>query len=132
MKDGNCSLYLYVAGENFDSDAFSKSLGPSLKGSIGSRTNRLKGVVEKYWKSKETEIADSEFVGDALFDLLETYKSSLLSLRPLDDKDIGANIVVHNSDLYSQRGYSFSKELLGLLVEVGAEVDIDVYGPDEE
>ena len=132
MSIDTCSLYLYIAGKNFDPDAFNKTLALSLKGNIGSRNNRLKGVVEKYWKSKETEVPTSDFVGDALFDLLEFYKSALLSLRPIDDMDIGANIVVHNSDIHSQRGYSFSKELINLLSEIGAEVDIDVYGPPIE
>lgn len=129
MRDGTCILYLYIAGENFDSDSFNKGLDLSLKGNIGSSKNVVKGITERYWKSKEIDVVTDEFVEDILDDLLNSYKTAFLSLRSFGDSVISVNIVVHNNDINSPRGYHFSNELLGLLGEVGAEVDIDIYGP---
>jgi hypothetical protein len=129
MKDGTCTLYLYIAGESFDSDSFNKGLDPSLKGNIGSSNNVEKGITERYWESKEIDVVTEEFVEGILYDLLTSYKPAFLSLRSFDHSVISVNVVVHNNDINSPRGYHFSNELLSLLVEVGAEVDIDIYGP---
>ena len=136
IEDGDsmksCLVYLYIDGKDFDPETFNKSLDSNLKGSI-----KIKKIAEiefsgKYWVSKEIQVDPNGYSEDCLYDLLKSYKPSLLSLGALKTKRIFAKIITYYSDSTSLSGYSFSKELLGLLVEVGAEVDIDVYGPGEE
>ena len=125
----DCLVYLYIDGEDFDPDSFCKGLGPKLKGEIKQKKRAVSGSGEKYWKSKEIQVELTSNVKDCLYDLLVSYKSALLSLDSIENKRIFAEIVVRYNDLDSLGGFYFPQKLLCLLTEVGAEVDIDVYGP---
>jgi hypothetical protein len=125
----NCYVYLWVDGRDFDPDAFNKSMDPSLKGNIENRKRAENDFTKKYWKSKEIQVEPKDNAEDCLYNLLVSYKSALLSLDSIENKRIFAEIVVRYSDLDSIRGFYFPQKLLCLLAKVGAELDIDVYGP---
>lgn len=125
----DCYVYLWVDGRDFDPDAFNKSMDPSLKGDIANRKRAENGFTEKYWKSREIQVEPKGNAEDCLYDLLTSYKSALLSLDSIENKRIFAEIVVRYSDIDFLEGFYFPQKLICLLAEVGAEMDIDIYGP---
>lgn len=115
----HCYVYLKVLGEAFDFDRFNSELNTDLKGIV----KETKNTKEKYWESNRIEVLKG-YPEDHLYDLLKLYAGQLTSINC--EKRVFAEIVMYCSDLDSLRGVYLPTELIKLLSELGAEVDIDI------
>lgn len=121
-------VYVWVDGVCFDPDLFNSSLSIELQGTTLSRKKIINGKVEsvgRYWKSEVVKVV-SDYPEDSLAELLFKLKDELLKIRHLSKIRIVAELVVEYEETDPPRGFFFQKEVIQLLAEIGAHLDIDV------
>lgn len=123
-------VYLWVGGEGFSPQAFQRKLDPSLQGTIEHRKRRREdGDVEQYgehWKSPVVDVDDHIEAVDRLYELFRQLRPALLAIRSSTTVVRGeiVSFFHYGSEVH---GFYLSPEMIALLSEIGASLDIDQY-----
>mgnify|MGYP001277097515 CR=1 FL=1 len=122
------SIYIWIDGDQFDADEFQRNLSPGLIGSVQSRKRFTSGVVEHFGKYWESEVKDSIFdhPEEELVNLFVRYKHELLRARAEKASRIVGEIVATYRNLDEARGFYLSHEMIQLLAQLSASIDIDI------
>jgi uncharacterized protein DUF4279 len=123
------TVYVWVDGNAFDADAFQRTVGSRLGGTVVSRKQMRDGSVElreKSWKSPEIRV-DSGYPEDQLQKLLMQMKPELAELAKVPGTRLIAEVVAYFDDPESVGGFFFSPEAIRLMAELGIGLDIDIY-----
>lgn len=104
---------------------------PWLKGQIFKRRHDgapLANASLEYWKSDDLHVNEG-FPEETLFGLLSQFGKALHANSELRGIDITAVIVMEYINGDQPRGLFFSKEMIELLAEIGAKLEVD-HVPD--
>ena len=121
-------IYIWMDGENFDAETFQNSLDDSLRGTVDTRKRVIKGRVERfapYWMSEVCTPALHDIEGEFIR-LLSRYRTAILRARASHATRIVVEIVAEFASVDDMRGFYLPPDVLRLLSEMGAAVDVDI------
>jgi hypothetical protein len=119
-------IYMSVDGDDFDAEAFNRSVNNDIHGEVVHRKNNRRNPSQPpvpFWKTAEI-VTSSNKPEDELERLLERAKS-IFARSATDDLEITAEIVAEYELGEEPRGFYFNPAILRMLSQLGAQLDID-------